>query len=99
MKTWLSLAVMIVVIYCVRMLPMVLLRKEIRNIHLRSFLFYVPYVTLAVMTFPAIIQATEHPVAGLLALIAGLIAAWMNKDLFIVAACCCVTVFLSGLVL
>ena len=50
--------VMAGVTYLVRVLPLTLIRKEIKNQTIRSFLFYVPYVTLAVMTFPAILTAT-----------------------------------------
>lgn len=97
MSIWGSIILMIFVIYSVRMLPMILLRKDIRNVRIRSFLHYVPYVTLAVMTFPAIVEATRKPLSGILALLAGLIAAWFNGDLFFVAVCCCLTVFLTGL--
>ena len=43
-----------VVSYIIRVLPLTLIRKPIENKYLQSFLYYVPYVTLAVMTFPAI---------------------------------------------
>ena len=51
--------IMAAVTYLIRVLPLTLIRKEIKNTFIRSFLYYVPYVTLAVMTFPAIISATE----------------------------------------
>ena len=38
-------------LYLIRMLPLSLIRKDITNKYIRSFLFYVPYVTLSVMTF------------------------------------------------
>ncbi len=98
MNTWLSLLIMILVIYCVRMVPMILLRRNITNPWIRSFLHYVPYVTLAVMTFPAIVLATENPVSGWAALVVGIIVAWVKGDLFITAICCCLTVFLTGLI-
>ena len=63
-KTLLSILTAAVVTYLVRVLPLTLIRKPIRSRFLRSFLYYVPYVTLAVMTFPAIVQATEQPGAG-----------------------------------
>ena len=90
---------MIVVIYSVRLLPMLLLQKNITNRFLRSFLAYVPYVTLAVMTFPAIIQATDDIRCGIAALAVGLAVSWISGDLFIVAVSCCAAVFLCGLVL
>ena len=68
---YIYLLVMSAVTLAIRILPVTLIRRPIKNQFLRSFLFYVPYVTLAVMTFPAIIDATRSPYAGLLALIIG----------------------------
>ncbi len=92
-----SLLIMCLTVYCIRMLPFLVFRREIKNVWLRSFLYYVPYVTLAVMTFPAIITATEHIGSGIAALIVGLLAAWFSGDLFLVAVSCCATVFVTGL--
>ncbi len=75
--------------YAIRVLPLTLIRRQIRSRFLRSFLYYVPYVTLSVMTFPAILKATQHPVSGLLALAAGILAAWKGLGLFRVAVICC----------
>ena len=97
-QIWRSLFLMIIVIYSVRMLPMILLRRNITNRWVRSFLFYVPYVTLAVMTFPAIVLATDDIRCGLAALVIGFLSAWISGDLFVVAVSCCAAVFLSGLV-
>ncbi len=97
--TWLYIAVMAVVTYAVRAVPMTLLRKPIRSVFLQSFLYYVPYVTLAVMTVPAIVEATQSPVAGLAALVVGVVAAWLGAGLLPVATLCCVTVFLLELIL
>ncbi len=79
--------------FLIRVLPMTVIRKQIKSRFLRSFLFYVPYVTLAVMTFPAIITAAAHPLAGAVALAAGVLLAWMGGGLFPVAVLCSVTVF------
>lgn len=86
---------MILVTNLIRITPMLLIRGKIRNRFLRSFLYYVPYVTLAVMTFPAIIEATQSPIAGILALVAGIIAAMCGMGLFPVAAVCCIVVFVT----
>jgi branched-subunit amino acid transport protein len=85
--------------FLIRVLPLTLIRKPIKNKFIRSFLYYVPYVTLAVMTFPAIVEATETPVAGALALIVGIIAAWCGLGLFPVAIACCVVAYVVGLLL
>lgn len=96
---YIYLTIMAGVTYLIRVLPITLIQKQIRNRFLRSFLYYVPYVTLAVMTFPAIVEATQSPVAGTLALIAGIIAAWLGASLFQVSVSCCVIVFLLELFL
>ena len=72
-NNYIYIAVMALVSYAIRILPLTLIRKPIKNRFIQSFLYYVPYVTLAVMTFPAIIQATQSPAAGAVArcLIAG----------------------------
>ena len=87
------------VTYLIRVLPLTLIRQQITNRTIRSFLHYVPYVTLAVMTFPAILSATQSPVSGALALIVGLALAWFGGSLFQVSVLCCVIVFLAELVI
>lgn len=84
---------------CIRVLPLTLIRKQIKNRFLQSFLYYVPYVTLAVMTFPAIMDATQSPIAGAAALLAGMIAAWLGAGLFPVSMLCCLVVFFLELFL
>ena len=78
----------------IRVVPMLLIKGQISNRFLRSFLYYVPYVTLAVMTFPSMVQATMSPVSGAVALITGIVAAWRGLGLFPVAAICCAIVYL-----
>ena len=90
---YIYIAVMTAVTYAIRVIPLTLIRKPITNKFIKSFLYYVPYVTLAVMTFPAIVDATQSPIAGLVALILGMIAAWLGAGLLPVSVICCVTVF------
>lgn len=78
----------------IRVVPMLLIKGQISNRFLRSFLYYVPYVTLAVMTFPSMVQASVSPVSGAVALITGIVAAWRGLGLFPVAAICCAIVYL-----
>ena len=98
-NVYLYIAVMAAVTIAVRVLPLTLIRGQIRNRILRSFLYYVPYVTLAVMTFPAIMEATQAPLAGLLALAAGVLLAGFGASLFQVSVLCCVVVFAAELIL
>ena len=93
-NTYIYIFAMAAVTYLIRVLPLTLIRKEIKNKTIRSFLYYVPYVTLAVMTFPSIMSATQSPVAGLSALIVGIAFAWWGKSLFTVSVISCVTVLM-----
>ena len=98
-NNYLYILIAFAVIYLIRVLPLTLIRKPIRSRFVRSFLYYVPYVTLAVMTFPAIVQATSSPVAGVAALVVGVVAAYLGGSLLTVAGACCAVVFLLELVL
>ena len=97
MKIYIYIACMAAVTYLIRVLPLTLMRKEIKNKTVRSFLYYVPYVTLAVMTFPAIIHATQSPISGIAALIVALVLAFLGRGLFQVAVFSCITVFVIEL--
>ncbi len=81
--------------YLIRVLPLTLIRKPIKNRFIKSFLFYVPYITLAVMTFPSIVEATQSPIAGIIALVVGIVLSYLGAGLFPVACACCAVVFIS----
>lgn len=99
MTTYLYILIMAAVSFAIRMLPMTFLKKPIRSPFIQSFLYYVPYVTLAVMTFPAIVTATQSPVSGAAALLTGVGAAWYGANLFKVAVSCCAVVLLTEFLL
>ena len=96
-NVFIYIACMAGVTYLIRVLPLTLIRKEIKNKTVRSFLYYVPYVTLAVMTFPAILSATQSPIAAAVALVAAIVFAYFGKGLFFVAVSACVIVFVLEL--
>lgn len=98
-KIYIYILVCAGVSFLIRELPLTLIRRPIKNRFLRSFLFYVPYVTLAVMTFPAIINATQSPIAGAAALVVGIAAAWFGASLFQVSVSCCAVVLVLELFL
>lgn len=90
---------MTAVTYLIRVLPLTLIRKKITNVTLRSFLYYVPYVTLAIMTFPAIINATGSIWSGLAALVIGVLLSYFGISLLGVAVCSCAAVFIIELII
>ena len=98
-NTYIYIAVVALVTYAIRVLPLTLIRKEIKNQFIRSFLYYVPYVTLAVMTFPAIVTATDSIWSGVAALVVGVLVAWFSGNLFLVAISACSVVFLVELLI
>ncbi len=87
------------VTYLIRVLPLTLIRKPIRSRFLRSFLTYVPYVTLAVMTFPAILFCTSSVWSALAGLVTAVILAWLRQGLLKVSLGACAAVFLVELLL
>ena len=97
-NNYLYILIAFAVIYAIRVLPLTLIRRPLRSRFLRSFLYYVPYVTLAVMTFPAIVEATVLPAAGIAALAVGIVAALLGGSLLTVAGACCAAVFLLELI-
>lgn len=96
-NVYIYIFIMAAVTYLIRVLPLTLIRREIKNRFLRSFLYYVPYVTLAVMTFPAILEATQTPISGLVALVCGIVLAWCGAGLLPVSVLCCAVVFVLEL--
>ena len=96
-QIWVAIFIAAGVSLLVRALPLTLIRRPIKNRFIRSFLYYVPYVTLAVMTFPAMIDAAVTPGAGIAALAAGVIAAGAGAGLFPVAVLCCAVEYVAGL--
>ncbi len=96
-NVYIYILIMAVVTYLIRVLPLTLIRRDIKSKFIRSFLYYVPYVTLAVMTFPAILDATGSAVSGLAALLVAILIAWFGGSLFQVSVIACVVVFLLEL--
>ena len=92
-NVYLAILTMAIVTYLIRVTPMVLIRREIKNVTVRSFLYYVPYVTLSVMTFPAILTATASVWSALSALAVAVLLSLKGAKLPVVALAACLTVF------
>lgn len=90
---YIYVAIMAGVTYLIRVLPLVLIRREIKNVFLRSFLYYVPYVTLAAMTFPAILSETASIWSASAGLLIGVVLAFKRQSLFKVSFFACLAVF------
>ena len=96
-RVWASIFVMAAVTIAIRVIPVTLMRKPVKSRFIRSFLTYVPYATLAALTFPAIVESAGTPLAGAAALVVGIALAWLGAGLPVVAAACSVVAFVLAL--
>ena len=93
-----GIAVMALVTYLVRMLPMVIFRKKITNVRVKSFLYYVPYAVLSAMTFPAIFSSTGTLPSAIAGCGIAVILAYFNKGLLTVAVGAAAAVFVAQVI-
>ncbi|MEG0229373.1 MAG: AzlD domain-containing protein [Oscillospiraceae bacterium] len=91
--------IMAVTTYLIRMLPMILCKKQIKNVFIKQFLFYMPYAVLAAMTFPAMFYATNNTVSAICGAIVAIICAYFERSLIFVASASCLSVFVTELIL
>ena len=87
-------AVMALVTYLIRMLPLTVFRRRIKSRFIRSFLYYVPYATLAAITFPAILSATANRVSAGVGFAVALVLSYCRRSLIFVALAACAAVFI-----
>lgn len=95
---YLYILVMAGITYLIRLLPLTLIQKEIKNQYIKSFLYYVPFVTLAVMTFPSILDSTANRWSALGGFIIAVILAYRGESLFKISLLACVSVFVIELI-
>jgi len=88
-----GIAVMAFTTYLIRVLPMVIFRKKITNVWVRSFLYYVPYAVLAAMTFPAVFSSTGSTVGAIAGCVVAVVLALFDKGLLTVAVCAAAAAF------
>ena len=96
---YMYILVMALVTYVIRALPLTLIHKQIENKFFKSFLFYIPYVTLSVMTFPAILRCTGSTATAFIGFVVALVLAYKEKSLTTVALVSSICVYLVGLVI
>lgn len=94
-RMFLCIAIMALVTYLPRMVPLVIFRKKIHNRFIRSFLHYVPYAVLAAMTFPEILYSTDNMIAGGIGLLVACVLAFFNRGLLTVAVGAAASVFIT----
>lgn len=93
------IAVMAVVTYITRALPLVLCNKKIENKYVRTFLSYLPYGVLAAMVFPEIFVSTAGIISGTIGTVVAIILAYYKRGLVTVALGATVTAFIVELII
>ena len=96
---YLSIAVMALVTYLIRMLPLAAFRRKIKSRFLLDFLYYVPYAVLSAMTIPAVFYSSNSIVSAIAGVIVACVLAFFERGLLTVAVCACGGVFLSELLM
>lgn len=89
-----AIVVMAVVTYITRVLPLILVQKDIKINFIKSFLFYVPYAVLGAMTFPAILYSTGSKISALAGMLTAVALSFMNKGLMKVAVASIAAVYI-----
>ena len=88
---WIYLLILAGSTYLIRAVPFAALQKKITNRTIRSFLYYIPYAVLAVMTLPGALYATGNVISAAAGLLVGGVFAVRGKSLTLVAAISCIT--------
>lgn len=91
---WTFIVAMALSTYIIRALPILLLKKPITSVFLRSFLSYVPYAALGSMTFPAVFFSTGNTIASILGALIAIVVAWLRPNLLLVASAAVATAWL-----
>lgn len=92
-----GIAIMALITYVIRVSPMIIFRKKIENVRIKSFLYYIPYTVLAAMTFPAIFSSTASSKGAIAGCLAAVILAYRKKGLLLVAVGAAVTVYVVSI--
>ena len=96
MKVLISIIVMAVVTYIPRVFPLVVFRRPINNVYIRSFLHYVPYAVLSALTFPSILWSTGSVLTAAAGTLTAILLAYFEQSLVVVAVAAILVVYAAG---
>ncbi len=85
MKPVISVLVMAIVTYLIRVLPISVFQREIKSNFIKSFLYYVPYAVLSALTFPAIFWSTGSEITAIIGTVVAIVLAYLEQSMVIVA--------------
>ena len=85
--------------YLIRVIPFILVKNQIKNRTVRSFLYYIPYAVLTAVTIPAIFVATSSPISAVVGFVVAVLLALKGKSLTVVALIACASVYITEVIL
>lgn len=94
-----GIAIMALMTYIIRVIPMAIFREKIENKRIRSFLYYVPYTVMAAMTFPAIFNSTGSTLSAMAGCVVAIVLAYKKKGLLVVALGAAAAAYAVGLLM
>lgn len=98
MKALISVIVMAAVTYMIRVFPLILFRKPINSVFIKSFLYYVPYAVLSALTFPSIFWSTGSVPTAVAGTVTAILLAYFEKSLVVVAVAAILVVYGTGMI-
>lgn len=83
-----------VLVFCIKILPLLFCKNKIKNKFLQSFLTYVPYVVITSMLIPEVFNATSSVWSATIGIVLGIILAYVGRSLLTVVLSSVTTVFI-----
>ena len=93
------LAVMAVVTYLLRLIPLLFIRRNFKSRFVRSVIYYIPYCVLAAMSIPAMLYVTPNLITGIVATATAVTAALFTRNLITVASLSAVSILIMELLI
>lgn len=96
-RVLICVALMALVTYVPRVLPVTIFRKQLKSRFIRSFLDYTPYAVLGALTFPDVFTSTGHLYSAVGGTLVAVALGYKGKSLVVVAMAAIVTVYVLEL--
>lgn len=97
--SFLMVLAMAVITYLIRLIPMILFKKKIKNRFINSLLYYIPYAVLSAMTFPFIIFSSGHVISAVVGTVVALVGAFTKRSLVTTALLASGAVLIAELII
>lgn len=96
-RVLICVALMALVTYIPRVLPVTVFRKQIKSRFIRSFLDYTPYAVLGALTFPDVFTSAGHLYSAAGGTLVAVMLGYRGKSLVVVAVAAILAVYVLEL--